>query len=658
MCGVAGIWHRDGRPAEERALRRMNVVLRHRGPDDEGIVCDGEIGFGHRRLAIVDLSSQAHQPMATEDGRFLLTFNGEIHNYLELRAALESKGIRFRSESDTEVVLEAWRAWGPACLPKFNGMWAFALWDRDRRRLLLSRDRFGIKPLYYSVRGPRIAFASEAKAILAAFPDERRPNLDEIRAFLCGGSPDAGTATFFENVRTVEPATLLGFARDAEPERSVYWTIDPSRTVGGGGAAEEFRELLADAVRIRLRSDVPVGVCLSGGLDSSSILRLASPLVADPVQCFSVRYEDRRYDESRFARLAADPPARADIHWVDPDPTDLVSTLERIVWHHDAPTPIRGRYPQWFTFREAGKHVRVVLDGQGGDELLAGYRQFAMAGFLDALRTPNRRGTLGIRALRNTAVLLSQANGSRAARAFLLAAPIARRFRLEPPMYGRTVHPDLLSATRAGTAQQFRQAWLRRDVDRPFAGPLANALWHDFRHAGLPELLHAEDALSMVFSLESRTPFLDHRLVEFCFGLPSDMKVRDGWTKFILRTSMEGVLPPEVQWRRDKKGFPAPMADWMRRPQNLEDLCALLLDPVSLSRGYLQPTVVRRFLRDFEQRRTRWIQSAEDLLWRWTTLELWSRRFIDTTRGGDPGHRGLNRMPGEARVRHLPTPGA
>src|SRR2546423_1031785 len=379
MCGIAGIWERSGRPVDQAALERMSGILRHRGPDGSGLYVEAELGLATRRLAIVDPSPAGDQPMSLPERGLRLTYNGEIHNYVELRRELEALGAEFRTHTDTEVVLQAYAAWGLDCFERFNGMWALGLWDARERSLVLSRDRFAIKPLCYSVSGGGFCFASEPKAILAAFPEERLPNRAEIDRFLSGGFPDAGESTFFANVKSLSPATTLVVSRDGVRARR-YWTFEPGEESPQPDAEERFRELLRDAVSVRMRSDVPVGACLSGGLDSSAIAALVEPPEDRPMHCFSLLYDGWRDDESRYSRVAAEArPGRFVVHWVRPRSAGLVETMRKIVWHHDAPMPIRGRVGPWFVMEEAGRHVKVVLDGQGGDEILAGHSRFLLA---------------------------------------------------------------------------------------------------------------------------------------------------------------------------------------------------------------------------------------------------------------------------------------
>lgn len=599
MCGIAGIWERSGRAVDAAALERMSASLVHRGPDGHGVHIDGAVGLANRRLSIIDPTAAGDQPMQLAERGLWITYNGEIHNYVELRAELESRGAAFRTQTDTEVVLHAYAAWGADSFERFNGMWALALWDERERRLVLSRDRFAIKPLCYSVRDGRVCFASEPKAIVAAFPEERVPDRAEMARFLAGGYPDGGEATFFANVRNVPAATCIEFAAD-DVRRVRYWRFVPGDETPKPGAEERFRELLTDSVRVRMRSDVPVGACVSGGLDSGAIAALVDVSPDRPMHCFSLRFDGFVHDESRYAAIAANArPGSFVMHWVRPEARGLLGTMRKIVWHHDAPTPVRGRLGQLAVMEEAGRHVKVVLDGQGGDELLAGYSKFVLPYVADRLlRTaPPSPGRAGLaRDLADLAWI-----ESRYRLWFLARAPL--------PYVRRTL-------ARRGNAQ-------------PYRSQVNNALWNEFTTNGLPEVLHAEDALSMAFSVESRTPFLDHRLVELCFSLPYTDKIADGWTKSILRRSLAGVVPAEILARRRKIGLSSPVTQWLRLEENWRDVRALLLDPACLERGVFDRRHLERALSAFERGSLLHAIHNTGRLWRWITLELWFQEFID-----------------------------
>ena len=625
VCGIAGIWERSGRLVDRAALDRMSAILEHRGPDGDGLHLDGEVGLANRRLAIVDPTPAGDQPMSLPERGLWLTYNGEIHNYPELRRELEAGGARFRTQTDTEVVLHAYAAWGADAFDRFNGMWALGIWDERERALVLSRDRFGIKPLYYSVRDGRVAFASEPKAILEAFPEERVPDDAEVDRFLRGCYTDSGEATFFANVKSLLPATTLVVTRDGLRARR-YWSFEPGDERPREDAEERFRELLRDSVRIRMRSDVPVGACLSGGLDSSAIAALVETPDERPMQCFSLLYDGWVNDESEYSRAAAGArPGRFVVHWVRPESSDLVETMRRIVWHHDAPMPLRGRIAQWFTMQEAGRHVKVVLDGQGGDELLGGYSHFVLPYLVDRLRRPTS-GTDGL--LRELGDLARIEGRSGLWFLALASGRYARTVAGLPPLGFRRPPPPPGAPT-----------------DRPYRSTLNNALWNELSSQGLPEVLHAEDALSMAFSIESRTPFLDHRLVELCFSLPYTDKISDGWTKSVLRRSLAGIVPPEILARRRKLGFSAPASEWLRLEANLRDAREVLLDGRCVARGLLDPRRLEFELTAFERGPARYAAARAGRMWRWITLELWFRDFVDqvgrsSREGARVGHSG------------------
>ncbi|MBA3562730.1 MAG: asparagine synthase (glutamine-hydrolyzing) [Gammaproteobacteria bacterium] len=626
MCGIAGIWQRDGTPLQNDTLASMARTLRHRGPDGNGEWRAGCIGFAHTRLTIVDVSERSAQPMWNAHGSRVLVYNGEIHNYKELRAELGAEGVSFRSTGDTEVVLASFEHWGESAFERFNGMWALAIWDARERRLILSRDRFGIKPLYYSVRDERIAFASEPKAILAAFPGERRFDGEEVHSFLRGGSPDVRDHSFFANIRAVAPATWVTFTAAGPARAAPYWRFEPGEVEAPrADTAERFRALLADSVRLRMRSDVPVGATLSGGLDSSAVTRLAAAS-GGTLDCFSLRYPGKPYDESAYAAAVADS-AQYRMHWVEPDADEALPLVHDIVWHHDAPTPIRGRLPHWSVMRAASRHVKVTLSGSGGDELLGGYGHFFLPFFLDRLRSLRWRSAISIRGLYRELSQLNEVSGDhRAVLTSIALRRLKRQFASQPWKRFESRH----FASQFGDLHPLRRraAWSSARAPRPFASHLNNALWLELSFGGLTEALHAADAISMAFSIETRAPFLDHRLVEFCFSLPYDEKIRDGWTKSILRRALENDLPSSVLLRRQKLGFPAPYGEWLAGKSSYLALRDVLLSPACLSRGILDPGALRRAL-SFDARGSDFVRHNADIVWRMLTLEIWFQKFID-----------------------------
>ncbi len=565
--------------------------------------------------------------MSTEDGRYWITFNGEIHNFVELRRELEARGEVFRSDTDTEVALRAWRAWGPACFEKFNGMWALAIWDERERRLLLSRDRFGIKPLVYSGNGRRFAFASEAKAILAAFPEERRTDFRELDAYLSGAFPDTGEQTFFAGIRNVPPGHYLSVDTDCI-RLTRHWHFTPGAETPCPDAAEQFRELLTDAVRIRLRSDVPVSAALSGGLDSSAVTRLAANFLDRPIACFCLKYDEKEFDESAYALAATAGSDRFQLNWVRPSPDRLIETLGRIVWHHDAPPALRGRYPGWFLMEAVGKQGRVLLTGDGNDEQLAGYDRFILPYLLDRFLLRDSGGASRLGVLAEFWRLRKATPGEVGIARRMFVAPVLQRLNLPVWLHFRVQHPDLSREDTPVDRRRFADAWVLKDAARPYRSRLNNALWHEFTFLGLPETLHFSDALSMAFSVELRPPFLDHRLVEFCFSLPYHEKIRDGWTKSLLRRALHDVLPPAVRDRRRKLGFPFPTRAWMMREDNFRQARSLLLDGECAAAGIFNRARLEAKIAAI--RRGGIVHRNMEPFWRWICTELWHRQFISS----------------------------
>ncbi len=590
-----------------------------------GLFVEGGVAIGHRRLKIIDLSTAAAQPIWLPDRSICMTYNGEIHNYRQLAEELRSAGVPLRADNDTEVLLWSYRTWGEKCFEKLNGMWAAAFWHPSRRELILSRDRFGIKPLLYSLKGPRVAFASEAKAILAAFPEERRPNPRHVLAFINDEltDPDAGESTFFDNIHSVLPGQLLRIESTRE-SKAKHWHFKLGVESPRSEAPEAFLHLLRDAVQLRLRSDVPVAVLLSGGLDSSTVARLAAGDSQQPLECISLKYTSKSLDESRYAQMVADNPHRYRIHWVTPSAEGLMPTIESIVWHHDAPTPLRGRYPQWHVLREASRFATVVLGGNGADELLGGYDRMIWPYFRDRLdrRLPNRSSRWSLpgdlyglgRVSKGIHRILPQ----------LLFNEVARRLRSQ----WKALHTSTLPSASVTAATGPPRG--------PYQSRLNNALWHEFRTAGLPELLHAEDALSMAFSLESRLPFLDHRLVEFCFSLEYQEKIARGWTKSLLRRATQGILPEQVRCRRHKLGFPWNFAGWLGDGAGLDSVRQLMTDKRTLERGWLDRDWLLDCFGRSRHHATKYIRANPQQTWRTVTLEIWFRQFIDQNAGWRP----------------------
>jgi asparagine synthase (glutamine-hydrolysing) len=627
MCGIAGVFRFDQPqvPASDlAALEHMASVQRHRGPDDSGLEVHGRCALAAQRLSILDLSPAGHMPMHDESGRLALIHNGEVYNYVELRDELRALGHVFRSDGDTEVILRGFLQWGRACVERMVGMWAFALYDAASDSLLIARDRLGIKPIYVHETADRLVFASEIKAVVSYLRhhgEAVQANESSIATYAATGLVDGLEDTFFAGIRRFPSAsTMLVRADGVHSTR--YWDLAARASIvrdrlngATGDPATRLRETLDEAVRVHLRSDVPLGVCLSGGLDSSAIVGLAARHV--PVQkTFTVYFGDgAEYDERTFSRAIVDR-FSAEAWERQVAPTDLLGTLERIVWHLDEPSLALGVYPQWHVMelaRDAG--VKVVLDGQGGDEVLAGYMNYAaqhLYGLLGSapLRFPFELAAIG----RVHSPVFARAVGRSA---------LAMRLRPAPaPTVETTPDSALLAPDMRPLADVSHNEWRR--WPRIMDGWLNNVLYWELTRTRLPALLRYEDRLSMAFSIESRVPFLDHRLVELAFALPDSQKLHAGWSKYALRRALDGLLPRAVVWRRDKKGFPTPVGSWLREPDGRGSTAInLLRDPGRRTRFMFPPTSVQPILEAH-------LSGAADRswqLWRVLSTELWLHAF-------------------------------
>lgn len=602
MCGIAGQYCLDGKAPDGDLLAAMAERLAHRGPDGQGMKICGSTGLVHRRLAIIDLTDEGLQPMTNEDGTLWLVFNGEIYNYVELREELLQKGHCFHSHSDTEVILHAYEEWGEGCLSRFNGMWAFALWDGKKEQLFCARDRLGIKPYYYTQAGGSFLFASEIKALLAHPDAGKTPDELMLGTFLAWGVLDHSGRTMFDGISQLPPAHYLIVDAGGIKPPVRYWEVKVSpavhSTVADPGAAFRLLDLLRDATRIHLRSDVAVGTCLSGGIDSSTltvlindIIRKEAPAsVGSRQKTFSAVFTDKRFDESRYIDEIVQATG-IDAHRVEPSPGQLWDDIDHLVWVQDEPFGSLSIYAQYCVMRLAQQNVKVVLDGQGADELLAGYIAY-QGTYLGSLIRSFRWWT----ALRELAGSISRHGG------FFRSA--LRQVR------ERNVRRGLLTCQ--------AESILRYD------GSLDAVLHRELTATNLPSLLHYEDRNSMAFSIESRVPFLDYRFVECVAAMPLDQKIRHGITKVSLRRVIKGIVPESIRCRMDKMGFVTPEEVWMR-----EDLRPFVLEVLSSDTFRTRPywdagAVIRDYLAFLDQESP---YSPE--IWRIVNTELWLKKFFD-----------------------------
>ena len=621
MCGICGVVA-FGRPPERETVEAMMTALAHRGPDGRGAYFDDGVALGHLRLAIIDLSDAGHQPFASDDGTLQLIHNGEIYNYRELRSELEGKGHQFRSATDTEVVLAAYREWGDRCVERFNGMWAFAIWDEPRRRLFCSRDRFGVKPFLYHWDGSRFVFASEPAAFRANRDIALRPNARAVRDFIEQGYADHLDETFFEGIHHLPAAHSLVVDAGGLAIRR-YWQLEPRAELPADPAGE-FRELFMDAVRLRLRSDVRVGTALSGGLDSSAIagaidylLRTehdAAGAVGTRQQTFTAYFEDAGFDERPYAEAVV-VETGAEAHWISFTDAQLVDVLPRVVEAQGEPFGSTSIAAQWHVMRAAqAAGVTVMLDGQGGDEVLAGYPTtfpYLLADMIAAGRLSD--ATREIKAHRRVQGVSGRYVAQALATPFL---PRNLRWRLRGRRGGAhaLVGPSLQAIDT--TPERTNVADLPDRLRRQYGLILLER--------GLPELLRYEDRNSMAHSIEARVPFLDYRIAELTFGLPAAELAHDGLTKRLLRNGLTDVLPPVVRDRRDKLGFVTPEARFFRGA--LGELAAdVFSSRAFLERGLVDAATARKRLA--EHRRGH--ETAGFELWRALSVELWARDYLD-----------------------------
>ncbi len=628
MCGIAGIVKLTPRETvEEARLKRMRDVLHHRGPDGEGLWVEGSVGLGFRRLAIIDVAG-GQQPMANEDESCWIVYNGEIYNHAALRPALEARGHRYRTRSDTETILHLYEEEGDRCVERLQGMFAFALWDRARRRLLLARDRLGIKPLYYACTDDELLFASEIKAILAAGSLRPGFNAAILPEFLATRFV-AGEETFFQGIRKLLPGHTLSWSADEGFRARRYWRL-PLETDGAlGGLGERARDVrarLEATVRSHLMSDVPLGLFLSGGLDSSGLAVLMAAMVTEPIRTFSVGFDEPEANELGYARIAARA-VGAEHREVVVSPREFFEALPRLIWHEDEPIAHPSSVPLYFVSRLAREHVKVVLTGEGSDELFLGYPWYRVTAWNERLGAAY--GALVPETIREK---VRQLTGRlprpirRYAERTFLALPDGPRslFYENFAVFTEALQERLLADAEVLAARDPYAEGLRCYGEGP-GGPLERMSRADLQ-TYLVELLMKQDQMSMAASVESRVPFLDHEFVEHVVRIPSHFKLRGWRTKAVLRAALRD-LPPAILHRR-KMGFPVPVGRWLRGEfwPLVEEF---VLGPRALGRGLFKPAILRRLAE--EQRSGAGKHGGR--LWLLINLEIWQRIVLD---GEDP----------------------
>ncbi|MDE2854610.1 MAG: asparagine synthase (glutamine-hydrolyzing) [Chloroflexota bacterium] len=625
MCGICGVIHFDGKPVSRALLTGMNERLAHRGPDGAGYFSDGNIGLAMRRLKIIDIAG-SDQPLSNEDGSLVLIFNGEIYNYRALRRQLMGRGHRFKTDGDGETIAHLYEDHGPDALKHLRGMFALALWDGRRRRLLLARDRFGQKPLYYYADNKVFAFASEIKALLAhpAIPRVSRFEGDDRRALAAylsfGYVPAPQTA--FAGIHMLQPASALHVEPSGATREQRYWDLPPLAPPEPAAKAATYvgdlREQLAEAVKLRLISDVPLGAFLSGGLDSSLIVALMRRGSNSAIKTFSIGFAgDETFDESPYAeKVARHLETEHSTFRVEPEALSLLSGLVR---HHDQPFADSSAIPTYLVSKLTREQVTVALTGDGGDELFAGYERFYAVDLMRKLQftsAPFLRGAAEL--LRRLPEGTGYYDPIKRARRFARAASqgLADAYFDLVRIFDATLLADI--CPKADPTQPTMNAYMNPDQTQPVA-ELVQANMRSY----LPDdLLIKADRCSMAASLEARAPFLDHELAEFAAAIPFNLKLKGSRSKHILKEAAQGLLPPEII-NRKKHGFGVPLGAWLRR--DMAPMRELLLSRRARERGLLEISAVERLIAEHEA-------GARDhnrQLWALLTLEEWHRQFVD-----------------------------
>jgi asparagine synthase (glutamine-hydrolysing) len=631
MCGINGIAFssRSRRRVDATVLKSMRDVITHRGPDDEGIFIDEGIGLGHRRLSIVDVAS-GHQPMASNDGSLHITYNGEIYNHADYREPLIARGHVYRTHCDTETILHLYAEYGSACVEHLRGMFAFAIWDRNKRELFIARDRLGVKPLYYvHSEDGSLYFASEIKALLEARAVKPELNFSAFSDYLANHAT-SGEDTLFVNVKRLMPGHTLTW-REGEIKINNYWDVSFAKTANDGRSDQdyiaEWSELFKKSVQLRLMADVPLGMFLSGGIDSSAIAAVMSTLVDEPIKTFSVAFAEREANELEYARVVARA-FKTDHHEVVVSPEEFFTALPELIWHEDEPLAHPSSVALFFVSRLASQHVKVVLTGEGSDELMAGYARYRKTILNLALgERYHRMVPAGVRDLIRTQIegMTGSKLRSKLRRTFLNLSPDIESIYFDNfAVFPRSDQHQLLTRDtidRIGGIDPY--AGVRRVLSDTDATSLLDRLLYADIKTYLHELLMKQDQMSMAASVESRVPFLDHKLVEFTSSLPERLKLNRWTTKYVLRQSMKGVLPEQIL-TRPKMGFPVPIGSWFRGAY-AHVLDEYVLGSRARERGIFNPQFVRALVNQHQHGAA----NNSERLWSLVNLEMWQRRFID-----------------------------
>lgn len=629
MCGICGIIKKSPDTGLGEKVSRMRDEMAHRGPDGYGLWVNGTgcIGLGHRRLRIIDLTENGKQPMQNSKGTLQIVFNGEIYNYIEIRQDLQSKGYRFKSQSDTEVILYAYQEWGRACLDQFVGIFAFCIWDERRKTLFAARDHVGVKPFYFSFDGDSFTFSSEMKGILAIHPDLRQPNWDAIYDWVTFTEFDHNKTTFFRNIYQLKPGHFIEFDFEefSISDQIPFWKFSIQEIRESQNSeidlTQRFSTLFHESIAFQMRSDVPVGAFLSGGLDSTSIVAIASQLTDEPMRTFSSVYSQIEYNEEKFIEIATKQFV-VKHKQTTPKGDKFFTDLEKFIWIHEQPPNGPGPFSEWCVAELAHRDVVVLLSGQGPDEMLGGYHPMFQPYLATIAREMLKSNRGSFADFKEELNLIADLTGSRK-EMYWLSSMLPNWMEFQRKMK-RIRRNQFLSKGFLQYKKSFNDLETEMlPIDLAGLNLLDKYLVKSTLGGQLRRLLHYGDRNSMAFSLEARVPFLDHRLIEYSLALPVREKINKDVTKNILREAMRNKMPEEIRTRKDKKGFPTPLRYWLiEHEAHVRDI---LNSQRVRERGIFKPTSVDRFV-DLH------MKGKYDFtfdLFRLLTLEKWFQIFID-----------------------------
>ncbi len=608
MCGISGIINFNKEEVKENELRLMMSKMKHRGPDDEGVFLEDAVGLGFVRLSILDLSIAGHQPMFSHDNKYVIIFNGEVYNYIEIREELKNK-YQFKTGTDTEVILTAFQEWGESCLDKLNGMFSFVIYNTVTKDVFAARDRFGIKPFYYYQDNNRFIFASEIKSILPLLKD-REANDKIIYDYLLFNRTDHTEETFFKNIKKLKQGSWLKI-KDNDVEIKRWYNLTDK--IGSNNAyvsPDEYRELFKESLKLRLRSDVPVGVSLSGGIDSSCVVTsLVNDFKLDELNTFSAVFgKDEATDESDF--IDEFRPMLKNMYFTSPDSDAFFDDFIDFIDAHNEPTPDTGPYVQYKVMELASKYVTVTLDGQGADEQLAGYHYFFGSYYVELIKKMKL-----IKFVDENIHYFKKHKSLNAIKYFIY-------YLLPANVQNKINNQSFLSIDKGFFKKNKGNSNMNKMLYSPKS--LNESLLQHFEYK-LEHLLRWEDLNAMHFSIESRVPFLDYRLVEATLASPSSQKIFKGETKHILREALKDILPEKITQRKDKKGFSNPRDKWFRSEKFKNYILDLINSDSFKNRGYFNSEIANQ---QFKKHLEGEIDISKEI-WKWINLEVWFRKFID-----------------------------